>query len=283
MDYALIDSGNFQKLERFGAYRIIRPCAVAVWEPCLTKSWITYDALFERSSERYAWKKKDIPAEWCINFLGVKLLVFPTDFGHLGVFPEHAMLWPEIEKGIDLVKQKTQKARLLNLFAYTGAATLKAAQCGAELCHVDASAGMIDTARKNAAINGLADAPIRWIVDDVVKFCKREIRRGKKYDGIILDPPSFGRGASKEVFKIEEMIGELLALCKELLTPEASFMVFSCHTPGFTPVVLENLVKTYFDVNTRRFFLKKGELLLTSSDATYPLPAGSYISCFFVR
>lgn len=259
--YQLIDSGDGKKWEQFGPYCLCRPCPQAVWRPQKKNS---ADAIFSRENSNRWTEISPLPKEWDIELQGVRLKIAPTDFGHLGVFPEHAALWdwmaPLIEKG----------DRVLNLFAYSGGATMKAAQSGAEVCHLDASKGMVDWARENAALNGLKTAPIRWIVDDALKFLKREERRDSRYEGIILDPPTFGRGGKGEVFKIEEQILPLLDLCKQVLSSKPKFIIFSCHTPGFTPIVMEHLL---FQVFGKKAI--SGEMLLQSPD-TFSIPSGSF-------
>ncbi|MEN9654535.1 MAG: hypothetical protein RL235_647, partial [Chlamydiota bacterium] len=200
MTYELIDSGDGLKWEKFGPYLLERPCPQAIWRPRLRD--LCADAVFNRE-ERWRFAKR-LPDVWEMTLEGVVLKVALTDFGHVGAFPEHATLWPWMHKRI------RPEAEILNLFAYSGGATLYAARLGAAVCHVDASKGMVDWARDNARRNGLDKAKIRWIVDDAVKFLKREAKRGKMYDGIILDPPTFGRGNKGEVFKIEETLLILL-------------------------------------------------------------------------
>jgi 23S rRNA (cytosine1962-C5)-methyltransferase len=259
--YRLIDSGNGQKWERFGSFTLHRPCPQAVWRPLSTPE---ADASFTREdSNRWSFKKP-LPKSWEVEIEGVKLKISPTDFGHLGVFPEHAGLWPWIKQHI------SKGTKVLNLFAYSGGATLAAAQAGAEVCHLDASKGMVDWARENAKINGLEGAPIRWIVDDALKFLGREVKRGNRYDGIILDPPTFGRGNKGEVFKIEEEIIPLLELCKKVLSERPKFLILTCHTPGFTPLVLEHLLTQILGTK-----VESGELLIRSEGAL-PIPSGTF-------
>ena len=192
----------------------------------------------------------------------VKLTISLTDFGHLGVFPEHAALWswmrPLIQRGDEI----------LNLFAYSGSGSIAAAQKEANVCHVDAAKGMVDWAKENGKLNDIAT--IRWIVDDALKFLKREEKRGRKYEGILLDPPTFGRGAKGELFKIEEEIIPLLEACKNVLSSKPKFILFSCHTPGFTPTVLGTLISQVFGVDA-----ETGEMLLQGPDV-FPIPSGSY-------
>ncbi len=259
-DYELLDSGNGQKLERFGEYTLLRPCTQAVWKPMQN---LKPDAAFTRE-ERWIYHKK-LPKSWTVLHGGVEFQIAPTEFGHLGVFPEHADLWeamrPLIKKG----------CRVLNLFAYSGGVTLAAAQEGAEVCHLDASKGMIDWARENAKLNHLEKAPIRWIVDDALKFLKREKKRESLYEGIILDPPTFGRGSKGEVFKIERDILPLLEACSELLSSLPLFVIFSCHTPGFTPLCMRHLLGQTMPKGS----LEVGEMALHSS-GTLSIPSGSF-------
>jgi 23S rRNA (cytosine1962-C5)-methyltransferase len=256
--YQLLDSGNGQKWEKFGPYVLCRPCPQAVWRPLLK---VEADGVFNRD-ERWVFKKT-VPKTWSVLHGGVEFKIAPTDFGHLGVFPEHADLWEGV-RGI-------MKGRVLNLFAYSGGATLAAAQEGAEVCHVDASKGMIDWARENAQLNRLEKKPIRWIVDDALKFLQREIKRQSLYDGIILDPPTFGRGSKGEVFKIERDIMPLLQLCSQLLTKDAKFVIFSCHTPGFSPLVMRHLLGQTMPKGE----IEAGEMALHSAGAL-SIPSGSF-------
>jgi 23S rRNA (cytosine1962-C5)-methyltransferase len=258
--YQLLDSGDGNKLERFGDYTLLRPCPQAVWRPTLKQE---ADAIFNRE-ERWQFKAK-LPKTWNVIHGGVEFKIAPTDFGHLGLFPEHGDLWewmrPLLHKG----------SRILNLFAYSGGVTLAAAQEGAEVCHLDASKGMVDWARENAALNRLEKAPIRWIVDDALKFLKREKKRESFYDGIILDPPTFGRGSQGEVFKIERDILPLLQLCRELLSKKPIFLIFSCHTPGFTPLAMRHLVGQTMP----KGHIEVGEMALHAPD-TLAIPSGSF-------
>lgn len=259
--YQLIDSGDGKKWEQFGPYILCRPCPQAVWRP--TKR-VEADAVFSRDGGNQWTYKKQLPREWDMVLRDVRLKISLTDFGHLGVFPEHSSLWdwmrPQIGKG----------DQVLNLFAYSGGATLAAAQTGADVCHLDASKGMVDWARENSALNKLQAAPIRWIVDDAIKFLQREEKRGRRYEGIILDPPTFGRGGKGEIFKIEDEIIPLLTLCKKILSDRPKFVIFSCHTPGFTPIVLEHLLFQVFGKGA-----ESGEMLL-ESPGTFSIPSGSY-------
>lgn len=268
--YEYLDSGDGLKLERFGPYVLSRPCAQAVWKKRLPeKTWQEADATFTREPENRWIKKKGLPAEWSCDVDGLLFKIQPTDFGHLGIFPEQRAQWKWMRETL----KKNPKRSALNLFAYSGGATLSSAQGGAELCHLDASKGMVAWARENAALNKLDGAPIRWIIDDVSKFLERELRRGRQYDAIILDPPTFGRGAQGELFKIEEAITDLLKKCVSLLTPKPLFILFSCHTPGFTPIVLENLLKDA--TGHLKGSMVSGEMLLEGKVGA-PLPSGAF-------
>lgn len=267
--YTLLDSGNGRKLERFGPLVLSRPAAQAVWRPKLPESdWNRADAIFSREGEN-RWLKKPAGVDsWSIKVANITFKLSLTDFGHLGIFPEQWEFWDWIQK------KAPKNSRILNLFAYSGGSTLAAALAGAQVCHLDASKGMVTWARENAALNQLTAAPIRWIIEDVSKFLKREIRRGSRYDGIILDPPSFGRGAKGEVFKIEEEIGTLLDDCRSLLSEKPLFVLFSCHTPGFSPLVMEHLLQQMMQGLKGR--IDAGEMALRGAADVLPLPSGTF-------
>ena len=242
--YELLDSGNGRKLERFGPYTLSRPCAQAIWRPRLSPAdWDAADAAFDREEGNRWHSREKLPAAWIVEVDGIQFRLSCTDFGHLGIFPEQRESWRWVEATVRAAQPTAQApVRVLNLFAYSGGATLAAARAGAEVCHLDASAGMVEWARTNAGLNSLEGAPIRWIVEDAHKFLAREHRRGRRYEGIILDPPSFGRGAKGEIYKIERDLPQTLALCRQLLSEQPLFVLLSAHTPGITPVVLENLL-----------------------------------------
>lgn len=263
MKYQLLDSGSEQKLERFGDYVLARPCSQAVWKPSLSPAdWKKAHATFTREPAN-KWVGAPLPASWEVEHQGIRFKLMPTDFGHVGMFPEHGLLWNWMRERLRPGMQ------VLNLFAYTGGATLAAAKAGAEVCHVDASKTTVDWARKNCALNNLEKAPIRWIVDDVIKFLSREVRRERFYDGIILDPPTFGRGSKGEVFKIEKDLSEILRLCFSLLSKNPAFVILSSHTPGYTPLVLHHLLKQARDDGK----IEMGELTIPGP---LELTSGSY-------
>lgn len=267
--YELLDSGLGQKLERFGPHTFARPCSQAVYQKTLSDlEWQKADALFTREGNSQWLKPIDESKPWVIEVANIKFLLKPTDFGHLGIFPEQKPFW-------EWLQQTCQKGdNILNLFAYSGGATLAAAKGGASVCHLDASHGMVQWARENAQINDLDNAPIRWIVDDVMKFLKRELKRGVSYDGIILDPPSFGRGKRGEVFKIESDVIELLTLCRDLLSDSPKFLLFSCHTPGFSPLVCNRLISQIMEGYGGK--IDCGEMCLTGAEGVPPLPTGTF-------
>ncbi len=276
-DYALLDSGHGRKLERFGPYVLNRPCAQALWAPALpTSLWDGAHAAFDRK-EGLQWRNREVlPESWVAEIGGIRFKLSGTDFGHLGVFPEQRGLWLWISETLNKAISRCDAApTVLNLFAYSGGASLAAAQAGATVCHLDASKGMVDWARENAALNKLDKAPIRWIVDDVTKFLSREKRRDRTYDAIILDPPSFGRGKRGEIFKIERRLYETLEQCRALLSPTPLFVLLSSHTPGFTPIVLVNLLNQILGACGGRCSVS-GEMLLTGPKAACDLPNGFY-------
>ncbi len=267
-DYELIDSGEGLKLERFGAYTLSRPSSQAVWKKSMPqKVWEEATATFTRIDDKKWQTKGKIPDSWNIKTSGITFKLSCTDFGHLGIFAEQRPYWRWIRETIQEAKRPIS---LLNLFAYSGGSTLAAAQAGADVCHLDASKGMVAWARENAALNGLEKAPIRWIVEDVQKFITREVRRGKKYDALVLDPPTFGRGAQGELFKIEQHIIPILETLKQLLSDKPLFILFSCHTPGFTPVALQNLLLQLFGGK-----VESGEMQLIGNSC-FPIPSGAY-------
>ncbi|MEI6808011.1 MAG: class I SAM-dependent methyltransferase [bacterium] len=276
--YELLDSGNGDKLERFGPHVLARPCAAAVWEQSLPATgWTTATARFGRDGGNSWTFREPLPASWNIQIDGLTFKLVSTGFGHVGVFPEQRPCWQWIRDTIAKDRPRRNKpASVLNLFAYSGGATLAAASAGAQVCHLDASSGMVARARENAALSGLDKAQIRWIVDDVTKFLDRELRRQSRYDAIILDPPSFGRGKTGEFFKIEADLLPTLKRCAALLSREPLFILLSCHTPAFSPIVLENVLHQC--MKTHKGSIERGEMLLTGKPGTLAVPSGTYAS-----
>lgn len=275
-EYTLLDSGEEEKLEAFGPIILRRPSAQAVWGRKLAPAvWKNADATFSREGNLSWSAKSRLPEQWTIAVSGITFKLLPTDFGHLGIFPEQRRFWLWITEKLKSARScRTTPLRLLNLFAYSGGVTMAAARAGAEVCHVDASKGMVDWARENAGLNRLDKAPVRWIVDDVTKFLMREMRRGATYDAIVLDPPTFGRGAKGELFKIERDLPPLLSLCRRLLSDTPLFVLLSCHTPGFSPLVMRHLL----DQATKELFgtIDCGEMTLTGGEDVYELPSGTF-------
>lgn len=274
--YEFLDSGGGRKMERFGEVSLVRPAAQAVWRQSLPESaWRNVTAGFDRADGHRWHNRRNLPDVWTIRTAGIEFMLSSTDFGHLGIFPEQRAMWTWIR---DRVAGRRDDAagpvRLLNLFAYSGGATVAAAQGGAEVCHLDASKGMVAWARKNAALNGLDGASIRWIVDDAMAFLMREIRRERRYDAIVIDPPSFGRGRRGEVFKIRERLPDLLDGCRRLLSGRPMFVLLSCHTPEYSPVTLGNLLGQWF--GSPDGDVEYGEMLLTGRRGVLPLPSGAY-------
>lgn len=277
-DYKLLDSGDLYKLEQVGPYVLQRPAAQAIWPPNLPKAtWRSADATYERNqsgSGKWTWHNK-VKREFDIVYDKLSMRVKLTNFGHLGLFPEQAHNWEWLRTLIRarLTATNGRNLHVLNLFAYTGGSTLAASQAGAHVVHVDAAKGVVDWARHNAASSAMQERPIRWLVDDALKIVKREARRNNRYQGIILDPPTFGRGPKGEVFKIEENLMPLLDACREILAPDALFVLYSCHTPGFTPLVLQNQLASFLDGRPGR--IEAGEMVVLDQQAR-PLPSGTY-------
>src|SRR5262249_4244397 len=216
--------------------------------------------------------RADVPARWPVSLEGANLFAKLTPFGHLGLFAEHAAQWRFLREA-SAAGSASGAFEVLNLFAYTGGATLACAQGGAAVCHVDAAKGVVDWARDNARLSGLEDRPVRWIVDDCAAFLKREARRGHRYQGLILDPPSFGRSGRGKVWKIEDGLPELLALCAAVLDPDPAFILLSCHSAGLSPLVLENLLVEHF---RRPGSVTSGEMTVLETGSGRPLPSGVF-------
>ena len=240
-DYELIDCGSGEKLERWGEQVLVRPDPQAIWESERThRGWRTANARYSRSNTGGGhWDKKKLPESWPIAYKDLKFQVKPMNFKHTGLFPEQAANW---DFAMDKIRNAGREIRVLNLFAYTGGATVACAAAGASVCHVDAAKGMVAWGKDNAAASGLSDAPIRWIVDDCAKFVEREIRRGKTYDAIIMDPPSYGRGPGGEVWKLEESLFPFVKLCSQVLSDKPLFVIINSYTTGLAPSVLGYLL-----------------------------------------
>ena len=242
-EYEVLDASEGEKLERWGKYILLRPDPQVLWStPKTAPEWKKLNAHYHRSNKGGGeWEFFHLPEQWSITYGDLTFQLKPFSFKHTGLFPEQAANW-------DWFREKIQSANrpvsVLNLFAYTGGATCAAAKAGAKVTHVDASKGMVAWAKENAKSSGLEDAPIRWLVDDCVKFVEREIRRGNKYDAIIMDPPSYGRGPKGEIWKIEDCIHNFIALCSQLLSDKPLFFLVNSYTTGLAPAVLTYLIST---------------------------------------
>ena len=245
-DYEVIDTSGGEKLERWGDYFLVRPDPQVIWNtPKVDKKWAAPNGHYHRSNKGGGeWEFNKLPQQWAINYKNLTFNLKPFSFKHTGLFPEQAANWDWFSKLIDAEVKMGNKVKVLNLFAYTGGATISAASAGAEVTHVDASKGMVGWAKENAVSSNLADAPIRWLVDDCVKFVEREIRRGNKYDAVIMDPPSYGRGPKGEIWKIEESIFPFVELCTQILSDDPLFFLINSYTTGLQPAVLSYMMNT---------------------------------------
>lgn len=272
-DYEVIDCSKGEKLERWGDYLLIRPDPQVIWDsPRSHKGWKHPDGHYHRSSKGGGeWEFFDLPKQWDIRYRDLTFHLKPFSFKHTGLFPEQAANWDWFSQKI---RQANRPIKVLNLFAYTGGATVAAAQAGASVTHVDASKGMVGWAKENAKSSGLESAPIRWIVDDCVKFVEREIRRGNHYDAVIMDPPSYGRGPKGEIWKIEDSIHPFLKLCTRLLSEQPLFFLINSYTTGLAPSVLSYMLSLEV-CPTHGGFVQSEEIGLPVSGSGLILPCGA--------
>ena len=242
-DYELLDCTGGEKLERWGSYTLVRPDPQAIWRtPRSHPGWKHHDARYARSSSGGgAWEEKKVPERWTVDYGALTFNVKPMNFKHTGLFPEQAANW---DFAAEKIKHAGRPINVLNLFAYTGGATVACAAAGASVCHVDAAKGMVAWAKENAKSSGLEDKPIRWIIDDCAKFVEREIRRGRKYDAVIMDPPSYGRGPSGEVWKLEENLWSFVELTAQVLSDDPLFFIINSYTTGLAPSVLTYILES---------------------------------------
>lgn len=272
-DYELLDTSDGERLERWGDFILIRPDPQIIWKNTARHpAWKRADAVYRRSnSGGGGWVKNRLPESWNISYGDLRFVLRPMGFKHTGLFPEQAANWDWFSS---LIRRAGRPIKVLNLFAYTGGATVAAAQAGASVVHVDASRGIVAQAKENAALSGLSEAPIRYIVDDCKKFVEREIRRGNHYDGIIMDPPSYGRGPNGEVWKLEDSIDELITLTSRLLSDDPLFFLVNSYTTGLSPLtmsyLLELKVKSRFGGQ-----IESGELGLRVTQTGAFLPCGA--------
>ena len=280
-DYELIDASDGERLERWGKYTLIRPDPQVIWQSDKKNAlWQRADASYHRSrSGGGAWGENRLPESWNISYGDLRFRIKPMGFKHTGLFPEQATNWDWFA---ELIRKANRPIKVLNLFAYTGGATVAAAKAGAAVCHVDAAKGMVAAAKENATLSSLADAPIRYIVEDCKKFIEREIRRGNHYDGIIMDPPSYGRGPTGEVWKIEESIDAFVSLTANLLTPKPLFFLLNSYTTGLSASAMKYLV----DLRIASRFggrSEADEIGLSVKETGLALPCGSSVRCTFAE
>ncbi len=273
-DYELLDADSGQRLERWGDIILIRPDPQIIWTGSKKdRRWDKAHAVYHRSSKGggYWERLRNVPEVWAIRYKDLTFRLKPMGFKHTGLFPEQAVNWDLAQS---LIKEAAKPMSVLNLFAYTGGATVACLNAGAAVTHVDASKGMVQWAKENAAASGLADKGVRWLVDDCLKFVKREIRRGNKYDAIIMDPPSYGRGPSGEVWRLEEQLGELLSLTGQLLSENADFMLLNSYTGGLSPTILNHMVREYA-VKNKDGEVFTDEIGLNITAKGFSLPCGN--------
>jgi len=273
-DYELLDSGEGEKLERYGNVTMSRPDPQALWEKHLPKiEWQKAQARFSRSSVNAKWElASNVPPKWKIDFAGLSFLIRPTAFKHTGLFPEHAQNWRWIEEKI---RTANRPISVINLFGYTGGATIAAAKAGATVVHVDGSRVAVSWARENATASNLENAPVRWIVDDARAFLKREIKRGKRYDGIIIDPPAFGHGTDGTLWKIENDLLPFLELCKEAMSEKPLFFLINGYASGYSAIAYKNNLTALMEKN--KGIIEMGELAIRESyEGGRLLPCGIF-------
>lgn len=282
-DYELIDCSDGNRLERWGKYTLIRPDPQVIWKDCKRSPlWKEANAFYSRSKSGGGhWEgKESLPEGWEIGYesLGLRFKIKPMGFKHTGLFPEQAANW---EWFSELIKRSDRPIRVLNLFAYTGGATIAAAAAGAQVTHVDAAKGMVAHARENASLSGLSDAPIRWIVDDCRKFVEREIKRGKKYDAIIMDPPSYGRGPTGEVWKLEDNIYDFVKLCSNVISDEPLFVLINSYTTGLSASTMGYVIEKTIGKDHKGNLCCR-EIGLPVKEGSLVLPCGGaarWVSC----
>ena len=272
-DYKIIDMANGQKLEKWGDVILSRPDPQIIWKnKTFPEEWKKVNAIYSRSKTGGgSWEyKKSVPSSWQIKYKNLSFNIKPMGFKHTGLFPEQAVNWEWL---INKIKSEKREIKVLNLFAYTGGATVACSYAGASVCHVDSSKGMVAWAKENIVSSGLKDKPVRFIIDDVTKFVQREIRRGNKYDGIIMDPPSYGRGKNGEVWQFENNISDLVELCTEVLSDNPLFFLINSYTTGISEVVLENILNLKIKKKGK---VSSGQIGLPMTDSKLVLPCGIY-------
>ena len=272
-DYELLDASQGERLERWGSHILVRPDPQATWKtPRTAPGWTRPEGRYSRSrTGGGAWDKGSLPSEWDISYGSLRFHVKPMNFKHTGLFPEQAVNWDWMSRKI---RASGRSVNVLNLFAYTGGATVACLAAGAAVCHVDAAKGMVAWAKDNAALSGVADGNVRWIVDDCAKFVEREIRRGRRYDAIIMDPPSYGRGPGGEVWKLEDNLWDFVQLCSGVLSDEPLFVLINSYTTGLAPSVLTYITDSVFTARLGGSS-KAEELGLPVTQSGLALPCGA--------
>ena len=272
-DYSLLDCSDGCRLEKWGDYTLVRPDPQVIWKGCKAHpSWRKADATYTRSkSGGGAWNENRLPEEWTVGYGELTFSIKPMGFKHTGLFPEQAVNWDWFS---ELIKAADRPIKVLNLFAYTGGATVAAAKAGASVCHVDASKGMVQRAKDNARLSGLENAPIRYIVDDCFKFCERELRRGNRYDGIIMDPPSYGRGPNGEKWTLEENIDSFVALASQLLSDKPLFFLLNSYTTGLSASTMGYIVQKNI-IPKQGGVVRSDEIGLPVKQTGWVLPCGA--------
>ena len=274
-DYEIIDMSNGEKLERWNNITLIRPDPQIIWKEKLhPEEWKKADAMYSRSTSgggEWHYKNK-IPKEWQVHYKNLTFNIRPMGFKHTGLFPEQAVNWDWM---INKIQNAHREIKVLNLFAYTGGATVACLSVGASVCHIDSSKGMCEFAKENVITSGLQDKKVRFLVDDVVKFVNREIRRGNKYDAIIMDPPSYGRGKNGEVWKFEDNIADIIKLCMQVLSEKPLFFLINSYTTGISSQVLENILRINMESKVKGKF-SNGEIGLPMKNSKMILPCGIY-------
>ena len=273
-DYEILDMANGEKLERWGIVKLIRPDPQIIWkEKSFPSEWKKADAIYYRSNSgggHWEYKNK-IPDNWKIKYKDLTFNIKTMNFKHTGLFPEQASNWDWM---IEKIKKENREIKVLNLFAYTGGATVACLYAGASVCHVDSSKGMVGWAKENVESSGLKEKKVRYIVDDVIKFVQREIRRENKYDAIIMDPPSYGRGTNGEVWQFEEQISDLVKLCSQVLSEKPLFFLINSYTTGISSMVLQNILQ--MELNSYSGIVSSGEVGLPMTNSELVLPCGIY-------
>ncbi|MGN1043440.1 MAG: class I SAM-dependent methyltransferase [Acutalibacteraceae bacterium] len=273
-DYELLDTSEGNRLERWGDVILVRPDPQVIWKtPKNIPQWNNYNAIYHRSNKGGgAWKiKKHVPESWKVSYKNLYFNVKMMNFKHTGIFPEQAVNWDMLDA---IIRKRKSSTNVLNLFAYTGGATLACANAGAKVCHVDASKGMVSWARENAEISNLKDSPIRWIVEDCEKFVLREIKRKNKYDGLIMDPPSYGRGPKGEIWRIEDNIYDFIKLCKNVLSENAEFFVINSYSTGLSASVMGYMLSDILQKNLGGY-VHSDEIGIPVSSSGLVIPAGA--------